>query len=109
MLICAIRPPKRGDSPAEAADLAPPLWLTALYIVTLADLLVIKHFVDEAGDPIFPPFASWSTCSPWIGVSVGVMRRGEGDGGITHSAGAADVRSAGSNRFINLRSKRLCH
>lgn len=39
----------------------------------------------------------------------GSDEEGEGDGGITHSAGAADVRSAGSNRFINLRSKRLCH
>lgn len=84
-------------------------WLSAPCIAALADLLVIKHFVDEAGDPIFPPLAPWSTCSPRIGGSVGEGTRGGGDGGITHTAGAADVRSAGSNRFINLHSKRLCH
>lgn len=39
----------------------------------------------------------------------GREREEEGVGGITHSAGAADVRSTGSNRFINLRPKRLCH
>lgn len=47
------------------------LALSGLCIATMADLLVLKHFVDEAGDPIFPQFVPWSTCSPWIGVSVG--------------------------------------
>lgn len=55
-------------------------WLSAPCIAALADLLVIKHFVDEAGDPIFPPLAPWSTCSPRIGGSVGEGTRGEAMG-----------------------------